>query len=95
MRHLKIPAMLGGLAWSLQAMAQDSPIDPLALAPLAVDPQTAMLVSVLESGSLPMVFIVCFYMLKNSIGSWTPTVRIVHVRDNAPWDGVERRGSGR
>ena len=64
-----------------------------ALAPLVMDPTTTLLVSLLDSGGLPLVCAFIAWKLGATLHKWTPTIRVVHVRtDPEPWDGVERRG---
>ena len=94
LRHLKIPALLAAFIWSFRAMAQQPTPggDPgAALAPLVMDPTSALMVSLLDSGGLPLVCGFIAWKLSGALNGWTPTIRVVHVREPEPWDGVDRR----
>lgn len=93
MKQIKIPALCGLFAWSFRAVAQDPSAAVAAVA--AVDPTTAMMVSLLDSGGLPLVCAFIAWKLSGAVNGWTPTLRIVHTQEVLPpWDGVERRGGG-
>lgn len=94
MRHLKIPVLCGAFVWSLRAVAQTpTPEESIAaIAPLVMDPTTTLMVSLLDSGGLPLVCAFIAWKLSGALSGFTPTVRVVHVREPEPWDGVERRG---
>jgi hypothetical protein len=84
------------LAWSIQAAAQEvAPVAPVApMLPMVSDPWSAMMASAASSGPLAGVAAYIAWTLGRSIQGWTPTIRVVHVRQPQPepWDGVERRG---
>ena len=93
MNQIKIPALCGLFAWSFRAVAQDPSATVAAVA--AVDPTTAMMVSLLDSGGLPLVCAFIAWKLSGAVNGWTPTIKVIHERQEAPpWDGVERRRGG-
>ena len=87
---LRWPTIAGLLGWSLSASGQDAPV----AVPLAgLDPTSALLVQVLESGSLPVVLAFVVWQLTRASSGFTPTLRVIHTREDLPWDGRERRRS--
>ena len=96
MTHIKLlrwPTIAALLGWSLSAWGQDVAATPIALPGL--DPTSQMLVAVLDSGSLPLVLAFLVWQVSRGMSGFTPTIRVVHVReDAAPWDGRERRRDG-
>lgn len=89
-KHLKIPVLCGLFVWSFRAVAQDPAGAVAAVA--AVDPTTAMMVSLLDSGGLPLVCAFIAWKLSGAVNGWTPTIKVIHQKQE-PWDGVERRRS--
>jgi hypothetical protein len=88
----KWPVLVGLFAWSIRAMAQDPAPVPTAIAPL-LDPTSAMVVGLLDSGGIPLVAAWVAYQVSRGLSGFTPTLRIIHHKAEAEWDGVDRRRS--
>jgi len=94
MKLLKIPVLCALFVWSFRAIAQTPAVDPVAaLAPLVMDPTSALMVSLIDSGGLPVVCGLIAWKLSGAINGWTPTIRVIHENDSRPWDGVDRRAA--
>ena len=86
----KWSAMGAALAWSWGVRAQDAA--PIAVPPLPLDPTSQLLMVVLESGSLPVVLAFVVWQVSRGLSGWTPTIKVIHQKEE-PWDGTERRRS--
>ena len=94
MKMIKIPVLCALFVWSFRALAQTPTVDPVAaLAPLVMDPTSALMVSLIDSGGLPVVCGLIAWKLSGAINDWTPTIRVIHENDSRPWDGVDRRAA--
>jgi hypothetical protein len=60
---------------------------------MVMDPTSALMVSLIDSGGLPVVCGLVAWKLSGALSSFTPTIRVIHENDSRPWDGVDRRAA--